>query len=121
MVCLIARPAQRGIYGAPALINGAATLPPRCLRLAVQRCRYCVQERETLAGMLRSLVTSSSWLILWAANGNVDPTGVTIPITDPDLLMASSANQVREAPAHFGFRSIMCMACLLFFYVLSLM
>ncbi len=90
----MARPASHGIYGAPPLASGAAALPPRCLRLAVQRCRYCVRDGETLLHKLRGLVTGASWLLLWAANGNVDPRGLAAPITDPDVLLTSGVQQV---------------------------
>ena len=93
-ICLVAEPAGYGEYGAPGSGDGAAALPRRCLRLSVQRCKYCIQDGETLVSKVKKFVPETNWFLLWVANGNEDSDDATVSIDDPDLFYRSGSQQV---------------------------
>jgi hypothetical protein len=97
LVCLIARPMERGDHGAPALVGGSVALPPRCLHIVVQRCRYCVQGGGTLAAAAKLAAPGADWLALWVANGNDDGDSNTATVQDPDVLVGGDMMQVHVA------------------------
>jgi hypothetical protein len=88
---------ERGEYGAPALVSGTMALPPRCLKIGVQRCRYCVQGGGTLAAAAKSAAPGADWLTLWVANGNDDEDSDTTTVEDPDVLVGINMMQVHLA------------------------
>ena len=94
LVCLIAKPMERGNFGAPALAGGSMALPPRCLRIIVQRCRYCVSGSGTLAAAAKSAAPGADWLALWVANGKDDGDSDTATVEDPDVLVGVNMMQV---------------------------
>merc|ERR1712159_42799 len=54
------------------------TLPPRCVTVTVERCKYCAAKGETLAYVNKYFHLDSNWLRIWNSNGqpgrtNFDP------------------------------------------------
>lgn len=41
---------------------------PVCVKVEVQKCRYCVQDGDPLKAMRRSYLADTNWLKLWALN-----------------------------------------------------
>jgi len=58
----------------------------RCVMIHVERCRYCVQDGDTLHSINKYYHLDSNWLRLWNSNGN---TGLdNQPVNDPDLILS---------------------------------
>ena len=68
----------------------------------MRRCRYCVGADETLLSGVRGLVPGGgpdgNWLRLWAVNGNDDGDPLTVPLTDPGVLLAGGAARRPHRP-----------------------
>jgi len=71
--------------------NVMVVLPKRCINIEVRRCRYCINEGDTLMTLNKQYHLSSNWMQLWNANGNDDHDSMTVQITNPDILAATAA------------------------------
>jgi len=54
----------------------------RCATITVARCKYCVQDGDTLVNINKFYHLDTNWLRLWNANGNAPHAN---PIHDPDM------------------------------------
>jgi hypothetical protein len=66
--------------------DGTTELPMRCVNIRVRRCKYCVQETDSLHVKMKEYSMDMNWLRLWAANGNEDGDDLTQDVEDPGLL-----------------------------------
>jgi len=99
-VCVVAAPkswadvasstAYKSDYGSgsPRVVGGGAFSNQRCFVFKVERCKYCIEQGQTLLSKMRLFTPDMNWLRLWAVNGADDGDERTLTIDDPDLLVS---------------------------------
>jgi len=73
------------VHGDQAALPAMNYTTQRCMTITVERCKYCVQEGDTLYYVNKFYHLDTNWMWLWNANGNSK--GNESPIHDPDLVL----------------------------------
>lgn len=80
-------------------------LEPRCWRVTVSKCRYCVGGGDTLSLVMKEYGLDTNWLRLWLHNGNSippDAAGLGV-ISNPDLIVSPhEVSSVEEEAGNAG-------------------
>jgi len=77
-----------------------APIAPVCFNMTVQKCQYCLGQKDTLSLMMKDYGLDTNWLRLWLHNGNSAPSENKPRISNPDLLV--SAHEVTSLGERMG-------------------